>query len=318
MLAARLAVGVVHARLGGPADLPVLHVGLVVDDVLGLHAVDVGEDKAVGAGLELGRQLLLEGAGEELSGHDGLDDVAADEGELLAVGGENAAVFVDHIVLSVRREACAVVGVGLQGVEDEIEGEIRALDARGHDVLVRKTDGRVGVGQGHAVEVLALLDHAVGHVTVGDGVLLFRRGQDDLRLDDGVELLIRRGNVAELAVLDGAGVFLVLDVDAVELLVFLVGADDAADEGKDEHEGQDAEAHDRDAVAEKALGDHGARRQDLDAAVVVEGILLFFGGSGNFFLFEIFVHFRSSFLMRCVRADRPRRTGCPRSGCPAA
>ena len=61
-----------------------------------------------------------------------------------------------------------------------------------------------------------------------------------------------------------------LDIVAVEDLVLPVGADEAADEGENEHHGEDRQTHDREAVAEKALGDQRARGKDLDAAVVVE------------------------------------------------
>ena len=61
---------------------------------------------------------------------------------------------------------------------------------------------------------------------------------------------------------------------AVEDLVLPVGADEAADEGENEHHGEDRQTHDREAVAEKALGDQRARGKDLDAAVVVEGVIL--------------------------------------------
>ena len=98
--------------------------------------------------------------------------------------------------------------------------------------------------------------------------------QRQLRLQDGAELLPVRDEVPVLGVLAEGSVFLHLDVVAVEHLVLPIGADQTADEGEDEHHGQNGETHHSQPVAEEALGHQRARGQHLDAAVIVQGVVL--------------------------------------------
>ena len=98
--------------------------------------------------------------------------------------------------------------------------------------------------------------------------------QRELRLEDRAELLTVGHEIAVLGVLGQRGVLLHLDIVTVEHLVLPVGADKTADKGEDEHDGQNGQAHHRQAVAEEALGHQRAGGQHLNAAVVVQGVIL--------------------------------------------
>ena len=75
----------------------------------------------------------------------------------------------------------------------------------------------------------------------------------------------------------------------VEELILAIGRDKAADEREDEHEDKDAQAHDCKAVAEKALGNERAGGQDLNAAVVVEGVMLVIAAGRGIILLGVLV-----------------------------
>ena len=74
-------------------------------------------------------------------------------------------------------------------------------------------------------------------------------------------------------------IFLQLIFGGIELLIFFIGADNAADEGEHEHRDQNDHTENGNAVTEESLGDHSAGGQDLNAAVVVQGVLLLAGGT---------------------------------------
>ena len=152
---------------------------------------------------------------------------------------------------------------------DQLKGQALPLQRRGHDVFVSNADGGIVLGQGHPVQVFPFLDDVVGDIPIGEAVVVPLEPQDELGLQHAVELLTVGHGIAEFLVKDHTGKILVLELGAVELLVFSIGGHQASHEGEQEHEGQDYQARHGDTVAEEPFGNHGARRQDLHPAVVV-------------------------------------------------
>ena len=99
-------------------------------------------------------------------------------------------------------------------------------------------------------------------------------GLQCLALGDGAEVLPIGHNKAHRIVAGNADKLLGHLGVGEELLVLAVGADKAADEGEQEHGHQNGQADDSQTVAEEPLGDERAWGQNLDAAVIVQGVLL--------------------------------------------
>ena len=268
-------VGIENVGLLALEDGPALGVGVVADLVVIGLAVRAGVDEVLAAGLDTLNELVLEVPGQEHVAHDGVDNVAADIGHLSPVL-KNAAVLGEGIVPAALGKGRLVVGIGLQRGELQRIGDLLPLGRGTDNVLIGNAD--VGAApDADGVEVRALLCDGVVHVLIAEAVLVGLDGQHQLGLQDGAKFLSVSGGIAELGVLDDTGVGLLLDVIAVELLVLLVGGQQSAQEGEEEHEGQDHKAGDGDAVPEKALGHQGARGQNLHPAVIVEGVLLALG-----------------------------------------
>ena len=223
---------------------------------------------------------------------------------------------------------------------DELKAQRLPLGRGADNVLIGDADQIAAGGDG--VEVRTLLCEGVIGAVVGEGLVALLDGKHRLRLNSGAEEVGILGHVAEIAVFRHDGELLVDLVLTVEELILAVGGEEAADEGEDKHENEDAQTHDRKAVAEKALGNERAGGQDLNAAVVVEGVVLVIAaGRGVVLLGVLFLivirrapggvlrhtgsverlavfiviknaHDLSPFLKRCARAGRPRRTECRR------
>ena len=290
-------------------------VGLVVEDQ-GL--VGVGELGLTGSdGVD---ELFLEVAGEEDVRHDGLHDVAADVGHFL-VALQHAAVLGDRVGEAVDREALdrglgglgglgSLVGrtgglgsagsllrglrlelllersVGLERGVDELKAQGLTV-GRADDILIGDADHLAAGGDG--VEVRTLLREGIVGAVVGKGRVALLDGKHRLRLNGGAEEVGILGHVTEIAVFRHDGELLVDLILTVEELILIVGGEEAADEGEDEHEDEDAQTHDREAVAEKALGNERAGGQDLNAAVVIEGVMIFIAAGRGAVLLGVLV-----------------------------
>ena len=139
-------VGVEHAGDGALLDGPLVLGRVVFQLDLSNLAVLVG---ILDLGLSLARGLndpLLELLGDHGAGHLGLDDIAADVRDFLAV--EHHAAVVHGIGLAVGGELGLTGDVGLQGVEAEAEAELLTGDAGVHDVLVRHRQQCAAAGHG--------------------------------------------------------------------------------------------------------------------------------------------------------------------------
>lgn len=166
-------------------------------------------------------------------------------------------------------------------------------------------------------------------------VLPLLDGQHSSGLGGEAEHLVVVAGVLELGVFLGRAEVTADGLIGVEELVLTIGGDQAADEGKHEHENQDDQTGDGHAVADEALGHQHTGRKDLNTTVIVQRILLlsrllvgvlhFLADLLTDLLLDLLLidlifaicHFTSSSLLkRCVREDRPRRTEYQKSGYP--
>ena len=172
-----------------------------------------------------------------------------------------------------------------------------------------------------------------------EGILALLDGQHGLGLCGEPKQLIAVAAVAELGVFLGLTEALADGFVGIEELILPIGGNQAADKGKDEHENQDDQAGNSHTVADKALGHQHTGRKNLNAAVVVQRIMLLRRRLVGILhllanllaelllslllslllidvIFAICHFLSSSLLKRCVPAGRPRRTEYQKSGCP--
>ena len=144
--------------LGGIVLQPYLAGLAVLIDVLDVRLILLG-------GLD---DPLLELLGDHRAGHLGLDDIAADIGDFLAV--QHDAAVVQRVGLAVGGELRLAVDVGLQGVKSKGKAELLAGDAGVDDVLIGH--GQQSVAPGGGVQALALLRDGVSNALIGEGLVL--------------------------------------------------------------------------------------------------------------------------------------------------
>ena len=264
-------VAVVDVSLGHLLDGPNFGGGIVDDIVLGLVPPGVGVVELIGVLVDGLFQAILEVAGNDDAGIGGGDDKTADITQLLAIGGD-LAVLVQRVVHAVGGEVALPCRHGSQGGQLDVKAELRrtvglvdeVAACIAHDVAALVDD----------VEVVALdIDGVVSILIVELGAALLH-GFEGLALGDGTEVLAVGHDKTHRVVAGDADKLLGHLCVGEELLVLAVGADKAADEGEQEHGNQDGQTDDGQTVAEEPLGDQCAGRQNLDAAVIVQGVLL--------------------------------------------
>ena len=283
-----------------------------------------------------GQQLVLEIAAQEHVGGDGLNQIAADIGIVRPVQGD-AAVLSQGIDHAVGGEFLSTGGVGGQGLIVELEGQLLVRGIRVDHVLGGITHHNAVAGNGE--HFIADLVHGIVMIGEIEGILALLDGQHGLGLCGEPKQLIAVAAVAELGVFLGLTEALADGFVGIEELILSIGRNQAADKGKDEHENQDDQAGNSHTVADKALGHQHTGRKNLNAAVVVQRIMLLrrrLVGILHFLanllaelllslllslllidvIFAICHFLSSSLLKRCVPAGRPRRTEYQKSGCP--
>ena len=222
-------------------------------------------------------------------------------------------MLIHGVLGAIHGKALLPVGVRLQGGALEVkahgQGGVLSID----DILVCQSH-RGGSLRDH-IEVLALLGKGIGHAVIGERGLALGGCQHELSLDHAGKALALGCGIAEAAVLCDASILLGLELTAVEHLVLAIGADHAANKGKDKHNGQDHQTHHSQAVTEKALGHQGAGGQNLNTAVIVQREVLLGAALLLMVHFLLVRHESASFLKRYVRGGQPQRTECRKSGC---
>ena len=324
-------VGVLGVDAGGR----LLGVGLLLrllGDNQGLVGVAEG-GLAVFSGGNGGIQLLLEVAGQEHVGGNGVDDDVADIGHIGAVLGGDAAILSQGVGYAVGGEFLSAGGGGQQGLIVELEGQGAVLGGGVHQLLAGVAHHLTVVF--HGIEVVGNLGQGEVVALVGEGGLPLLDGQHSSGLGGEAKHLVVVAGVLELGVFLGCAEVTADGLIGVEELVLTIGGDQAADEGKHEHENQDDQTGDGHAVADEALGHQHTGRKDLNTTVIVQRILLlsrllvgvlhFLADLLTDLLLDLLLidlifaicHFTSSSLLkRCVREDRPRRTEYQKSGYP--
>ena len=291
----------------------------MLEDVVGGDAIVAGEGEVLRPALDGLDELFLELTRQEHVAHESLHHVTAGVGDLFGAV-EHGAAVIYGVGLAVIREAALFACDGLEDRLLEGEGELRVGRGGAHGVVGGQRHGCVLAVHEDFVELIAQLLVAVGDAARLEGLVIALEGQGELGASDRREVRFVLGDVAQLLVLHDGGILLVLLVVAIEELVLTVGADDAADEREDEHEGQDDQARDGDAVAEEPLDHECGGREGLDATVVVQGVLGLLGACAlgvdllrdefGDLVFLGFVCHVSRPLMRYGRVGRPRRRGC--------
>ena len=271
VLLAGAGVTVVDVGLGHLLDAPHLGGRIVDDVVLGLVAVGIGVVELLGIIIDGFLQALLEVAGDDDAGIGGGDDEAADIAQCLAAGGD-VAVLVQGVVHAVGGELFLAIGHSGQGAKLGLEVKlIRAVS------LVDQVTAGVphnSIALVNNVEIVVHQVEGVVHIFIGELGLAFFGGFQRLALGDRAEVLAVSHDKAHGVVAGHAHILFGHMGVGEELLVLAVGADKAADEGEQEHGHQNGQTDDSQTVAEEPLGDECARGQNLDAAVIVQGVLL--------------------------------------------
>ena len=157
------------------------------------------------------------------------------------------------------------------------------LETEGQLVVGLRVAHRLIRGDGARTARLHLVDEVdvlverlvtVGHTLRLKGGIARLERLGELGAGQAGERVCRTLDVAEVGVLGDACERLVLVVIAVEQLGLAIGAQNAAQEREEEHEGKDEEADHGHAVAEEPLDDEHRGGKRLDATVVVEGVAL--------------------------------------------
>ena len=299
-------VGVLHLL-----DGPDLRAGVKDDIVFGSLAGLVGVDELRGVCVDRFFQTILEVTRDDDGGIGRLHDETAVAKRLAAL--HEVAGVVNGILGAVDGKIGLTLGVCSQCAE--LDGKRQLAHA------VRGVDD---VAAGIALHGAVLIDdiEIVGQSFDGVIDVLIRKfriallvGFEGLALRNGPEVLAVGHDEAHGLVSGDADVFLRHLRIGIELLVLTIGADDAAQEGEQEHGNQHRKTDHCQPVPEKPLCYQRAGRQDLNTAVIVQRKVLSFLSVLVFQFLSIILHNKSrSFLTQCVPAGLPRRTGCRIAG----
>ncbi len=123
------------------------------------------------------------------------------------------------------------------------------------------------------IEVIVDFFDGICVSVIGEGVISLLYVQEALSLNGALEELGICCGISQFFIMDDTGIILFLNVISIELLVLTIRADNASQEGEQEHRDQYDHTCYCQSVSEESLGDQSTGRKDLDTSVVIQRIV---------------------------------------------